>query len=165
MLKTVILLYIAIHSNIFNHNLVTNKGSALYLVTTNLNSSGFLELQNNVANTGVLYAVQSTLCLSGNTTVSNNYGSLFVYSCNLTFIGNTDVVNNSYISNKTEEGGAITGFQSEIVFTSTVKITHNMAMQGGGIAVTQSKLYVYGDISVSQNAALSGGGIYLCLPE
>ena len=146
---------------IVNSTLNNNTGSVFYFVSVTFNSSGFLEIQSNIAGTGVLYAVESTLNLSGNTTVSNNYGSLFVYSCNVTFMGYTNIMNNHYRTNTSQEGGAVTSFQSEIVFMGTANLMYNTAIQGGAISATQSKLYMYGDITVSHNtASVSGGGIH-----
>ena len=146
---------------IVNSTLNSNTGSVFSFVSVTFNSSGFLEIQSNIASAGVLYAVESTLNLSGNTTVSNNYGSLFVYSCNVTFMGYTNIVNNHYRTNTSQEGGAVTSFQSEIVFMGTANLMYNTAIRGGAISATQSKLYMYGDITVSHNtASVSGGGIY-----
>ena len=150
-----------IHNSKFNNNLATDKGGAFYLLFVTLNNTGVLEVQNNSADTGAIYAVQSTLYLFGNTTVSGNRGSLFVYSCNMTFVGQTDIENNLYSSNTSQEGGAVTGFQSEIFFTARTNLINNTALHGGGIAVTQSKVYMYDDITISHNtASVSGGGIY-----
>ena len=146
---------------VFSNNTVRGEGAAIHLLSVTLNISGFLDVHNNTANTGVLYAVESTLLLSGNVTISNNYGSLFVYSCNVTFMGDTIIMNNSYLSNTSQEGGAVTVFQSEIFFTGNVNLIYNRAVRGGAIASTQSKLYMYGNVTVSHNtASVSGGGIY-----
>ena len=76
-------------------------------------------------------------------------------------MGDTIIMNNSYISNTSQEGGAVTGFQSEIFFTGNVNLVYNTAVRGGAIAATQSKLYMYGNVTVSHNtASVSGGGIY-----
>ena len=150
---------ITIHNGVFKSNSVSDRGSALYLTSGTLNSTGCLEFQNNTAKTGVLYAIESTLYFSGNTTISNNHGSLFVYSSNVTFSGYTNILNNS--NNISQEGGAVTGFQSEIIFTGTADLMYNMAVKGGAILATQSKLYTYGQFTVSHNtASVSGGGIY-----
>ena len=147
-------------NNTFTNNTAAGKGAALYLNTVHLNCSGFLNLRSNTASIGSLYALQSTVYLSGNSTVSNNEGPLYFYFCNVTFLGYTNIVNNSCFSN-TSQGAAVTGFQSEIVFTGTTNVMHNRAVHGGGIAAIESKVYVYGDITISQNTAiLSGGGIY-----
>ena len=152
---------ITIDSCVFTDNTVTGTGSAFYLISVTLNSSGFLDIQNNMASLGVLYAVESTLLVSGKTTVMNNYGSLFVYSCNVTFMGYTSIMNNSLLSNSSQEGGAVTSFQSEIFFMGRANLMYNRAIRGGAISATQSKLFMYGDITVSYNTALiSGGGIY-----
>ena len=157
---------IIIENSFFTANAVTDKGSALYLLSGTLNSFGTLDVQNNSANTAVIYAVESTLNFSGSTAISNNCGSIFVYSCNMTFLGETNILNNIHSSNTSQEGGAVTGFQSDIVFTSTSKLMYNSAVWGGGISVTQSKLYVFGNVTVSQNSAsVSGGGIYAYTSE
>ena len=146
---------------IVNSTLNSNTGSVFYFVSVTFNSSGFLEIQSNIASTSVLYAVGSTLNLSGNTTVSNNYGPLFVYSCNVTFMGYTNIMNNHYRTNTSQEGGAVTSFQSEIVFMGRTNLMYNTAIRGGAISATQSKLYMYGNITVSHNtASVSGGGIH-----
>ena len=153
--------HITIDNSVFTNNNAVGVGSALYLVSVTLNSSGYLDIQNNMASTSVLYAVESTLYISGNTTVSNNYGSLFVYSCNVTFNGYTNIMNNSYHSNTSQEGGALSAFQSEIVLIGVTNFMYNRAIRGGAIAAVQSKLYTYGNIAVSNNtASVSGGGIY-----
>ena len=154
---------ITIVNSTLNNNTVTGDdglGGAVYAVSSNItivNST----LNSNMAGTGVLYAVESTLNLSGNTTVSNNYGSLFIYSCNVTFMGYTNIMNNHYRTNTSQEGGAVTSFQSEIVFMGTANLMYNTATRGGAISATQSKLYMYGDITVSHNTvSVSGGGIH-----
>ena len=135
---------------IVNSILNSNTGSVFYFVSVTFNSSGFLEIQSNMASTGVLYAVESTLNLSGNTTVSNNYGSLFVYSCNVTFIGYTNIMNNHYRTNTSQEGGAVTSFQSEIVFMGRTNLMYNTAIRGGAIAVnTEQTLYVWRHYRIS----------------
>ena len=113
---------------IVNSILNSNTGSVFYLVSVTFDSSGFLEIQSNIASTSVLYAVGSTLNLSGNTTVSNNYGSLFVYSCKVTFMGYTNIMNNHYRTNTYQEGGAVTSFQSEIVFMGTANLMYNTGL-------------------------------------
>ena len=154
---------ITIVNSTLNNNTVTGDdgiGGAVFAVSSNItivNST----LNSNMAGTGVLYAVESTLNLSDNTTVSNNYGSLFIYSCNVTFMGYTNIMNNHYRTNTSQEGGAVTSFQSEIVFMGTANLMYNTATRGGAISATQSKLYMYGDITVSHNtASVSGGGIH-----
>ena len=55
-------------------------------------------------------------------------------------------MNNHYRTNTSQEGGAVTSFQSEIVFMGRTNLMYNTAIRGGAIAATQSKLYMYGDI-------------------
>ena len=145
----------------FANNSVSWKGAALYLSKVNVTSMGYLNIQNNSAITGALYAIQSTICLCGSTTVSNNYGSLFIHSSNITFSGRTNITNNMLLSNTAEEGGAITVFQSELFVTGTTSLMCNKARNGGAISITESKAHVYGNTTIAFNtASISGGGIY-----
>ena len=159
---------ITIINSTLNNNIVIGydgQGGAVYAYSSSITIDNSTLTNNTMTGDGgqggAVFAVESTLHVSGNTTVSNNYGSLFVYSSNVTFMGNINIVNNSYLSNTFQEGGAVTGFQSVIVFTGTANLMYNRAIQGGAILATQSKLYMYGDITISHNtASVSGGGIY-----
>jgi len=103
--------------------------------------------------------------LSGNTTVSNNNGSLFAISSNVKFARFTIFMNNSYFDSGSppiQEGGAVTSFQSKLIFMDTANLIFNIGYsKGGAILATESKLYMYGDTNIAHNtASVSGGGIY-----
>ena len=152
-----------IKNSIFNHNQATNQGGAIYVDSSTLHFNGFLQINNNSAMTGVVFALQSTLVLSGNTTISENKASFYAFASNITFDEYTEFTNNLHMHDTSvEEGGAVTSFQSEIVFAGTVDIMYNEVRNGygGAILSSESKIYTYGDTVISHNTALSGGGIY-----
>ncbi|MGJ8945853.1 hypothetical protein AB9K17_23410, partial [Salmonella enterica subsp. enterica serovar Kentucky] len=61
------------------------------------------------------------------------------------------------------EGGAITSFQSTVIFTGVSSLLNNQARRGGAILATESKIMMYGETTVANNTATnsSGGGISL----
>ena len=153
----------------FEHNNVTGyngKGGALYLQSTTLNSSDIVITSINFATTGVVYAENTTALFAGNTTISNNHGSVYAFSSNMTFAGLIKFTANSLLATDSEfnvEGsqGVLTGFQSTVVLSGTVNLECNSAKNGGAILLTESKIYIYGNVTVMDNTAgLSGGGIY-----
>ena len=153
----------------FIHNNATSNigyGGAMYVFSTDVTSHCFLDFYNNTADLSVMYAVQSTLFLTGNTTFEHNKGSLFAFSSNVTFDGLTNMSYNSKVydnsTNAIVDGGAVTSFQSSIAFAGSTYLTFNSANMGGAILATESKLYVYGDITIANNtASMFGGGIYI----
>lgn len=140
------------------------------------------KINNNYANQGAIYLLQSNGHFSY-MTLTNNEGSVFVYFSNLTFTGRIRVDNCSAPPNPNytntsgsevgegeisshQQGGAITAFQSTIVFEGHGILNHNSAPLGGAVHFTESKLYVHGTVIVANNmAAESGGGIYLYRSE
>ena len=153
----------AINNSIFNHNQATNQGGAIYVQSSTLHFNGFLQINNNSATTGVVFALQSSLVLSGNTTISENKASFYAFASNITFDEYTKFTNNLHMHDTSvEEGGAVTSFQSEIVFAGTVDIMYNEVRNGygGAILLSESKIYTCGDTVIAHNTALSGGGIY-----
>ena len=153
----------AINNSIFNHNQATNQGGAIYVQSSTLSFNGFLQINNNSATTGVVFALQSTLVLSGITTISENKASFYAFASNITFDEYTKFTNNLHMHDTSvEEGGAVTSFQSEIGFAGTVDFMYNEVQNGygGAILSSESKVYTYGDTTIAHNTALSGGGIY-----
>ena len=123
----------------------------------------------NSANMGIIYLTDSIGDFSNNTMFSNNVGSLFAVNSNIHIRNNTVFVNcSSLINNRTtfQEGGAITAFQSETVFSGSSVMIDNSAQHGGALYVSESKLRVHGKLSIMKNAATNtGGGIYLYQSE
>ena len=126
-----------------------DKGAAIIMrkVAIIINSCNFIE---NRAGTGVLYISESNINLSGNTTMANSVGSIFLYNSKLS-IAQRDIVevfNNSSpdMPNDTtihQQGGAITSFQSTIFLHGACTLKYNEAENGGAILATESKRFVY----------------------
>ena len=124
-------------------------------------------LDKNTASNGIVYFIESSATFTGNTTINNNFGSLIFYYSNAIFNGCMIIVNGlPYQLPVTQEGGAITAFQSNLDFKGTLFLKNNFATNGGAIGAESSKLHVYGNISIYNNTAKnSGGGIYLYQSE
>lgn len=125
----------------------------------------------NSANIGIIYLTDSIGDFSDNTMFSNNIGSLFAVNSNIYIGNNTMFVNcfsESPMHNGTtfQEGGAITTFQSETVFSGSCVMIHNSAKHGGALYLSESKFHVHGKMMVINNfASNTGGGIYLYQSE
>ena len=112
-----------------------------------------------------------------NCTFEDNIGSLFSFNSNLTFAGLTRFENCVEYPNKTvdhlqneiarDEGGAITSFQSSMLFTGVSTLLNNQAGSGGAILATESTIALYGEVVISNNMASSsnGGGMSLQLSD
>ena len=100
---------------------------------------------------------------------SNNLGSLVAFNSNITFIGHAIFMNNQpprATSGDLQEGGAITLFQSNVIFDGECHLEYNNAENGGAIHSTESKLYVNGNATIAHNTATqNGGGVYLLTSE
>ena len=118
---------------------------------------------------GVLFTIGCSVQIS-DTTFDHNSGPLYTFSSNLTFRGNTKLENNTENKGRSEnestnhEGGAITSFQSTIVFAGpSTHLTNNQAGSGGAILSTESNIMIYGETKIANNVAVKGrgGGIFL----
>ena len=127
----------------------------------------------NNAEVGGIYLIESTGVFSGNTLYSDNVGSVFVYNGNINITSYTKFTNcTSLKKDKTTdpqelEAGAITAFQSTIIFSGQCMLRDNEAQIGGAIYVSESSVHVYeGEVTVANNVAMdSGGGMYLYQSE
>ena len=108
-----------------------------------------------------------------NVTFNRSLGSLYIFNSNLTISGNCKFENCLEPLNKLtavnqllqphQEGGAITSFQSTVIFTGLSILSNNQARQGGSILATESTIMMYGETTIVNNRATnsSGGGISL----
>ena len=103
---------------------------------------------------------------------SRNLGSLMAFNSNITFISNATFASNqspkATIDRNYQAGGAMTLFQSNIVFDRTCicSLELNHAENGGAIYSSESKIYVNGNVTILHNTALrNGGGAYLSISE
>ena len=151
---------------------VENNIPHMEAVNTSDKSSVYIQntiLRNNTANQGgVIYFLKSTDYIS-NTVIVENKGSVFAHFSNVSLRNVTITRSYGSFENSTvEEGGAITAFQSRVIFEGNCFLFKNYALKGGGIHATGSKLFIYGKMhmTVTNNVALnSGGGIYLYQSE
>ena len=136
------------------------------LVITN----GLNVLENNSGHQGIVHFMESSGMLSGIIGFINNSGSFIAHYSSVTFKTSTYFIGGSPLkTNKVilyQEGGAITGFQSNIFLDGKCIIRNNHAENGGAIYTTQSKINVLGRVNLRKNSATgSGGGIYLYQSE
>ena len=147
------------------------KGGAVYAgtVTLVINGSNFTA---NVADTGVIYCVQSKIEVKGKVMYSSNSGSLFVFGSTLIFSQwshfwgeynqYSPTQNNGILS--FQEGGVITMFQSNIYLhpKSNCTFLYNEAASGGALHAVESSIFVHGHLHAMNNSATNrGGSIYL----
>ena len=152
--------------------IANNTGGVLcnYLGSFNFTDSMF------IANTGqnyqgILFVFECSIEIT-NCTFDSNFGSLYPFGSNLTIRGNTKFENGveqastptaGPLSNIRNEGGAITSYQSTVIFTENCNFLNNQAMDGGAILATESTIVIYGKMTMAYNTAMesNGGGISL----
>ena len=159
-----------ISTSVFVNNKATITGGVFWCSdgTLNVDNSNFS--LNAVSNQGggVIFTRQCSTHIA-NSRFDENNGSLYTFNSNLTFSGNLTFENsmepvlagNGVTS---QEGGAITGFQSTVIFTrdSVVRFSNNRASGGGALLATESTITIYGETTIANNMAnSSGGGIFL----
>ena len=127
-------------------------------------------LKNNSGHQGIVHFLQSTGLLSGIIGFISNNGSFIAHYSTVTFEKSIFFIGNSQLKTSEitiyQEGGAITGFQSNFFLDGKCIIKNNHAENGGAIYATQSKLNILGRVQITNNSAIgSGGGIYLYQSE
>ena len=146
------------------------KGGAVYagIITLVIRGSNFTA---NVADTGVIHCVQSSIEVKGKVLYSLNKGSLFLFGSTLKFTQGSHfwgeynyspTLNNGIRS--FQEGGVVTVFQSNIYVQpkSNSTFLYNTAGNGGALHAVQSNIFVHGHLHTMSNSATnSGGSIYL----
>ena len=112
-------------------------------------------LKNNSGHQGIVHFMESTGMLSGIISFINNSGSFIAHYSSVTFksftsfIGGFPLKTNEIILY--QEGGAITGFQSNIFLEGKCMFKNNHAENGGAIYITQSKVNVLGRVYLRNN--------------
>ena len=158
-------------SNIINSTFTKNSAAYCVGVMYVVNESSFSIIGStfriNAANGygGIMTNIGGVSHIS-NTTFDYNLGSLFTFRSNLTFSGYTRFENCMEPSSKTgalRQGGAITSYQSTILFTGVSSLLNNQANGGGAILATESTIVMYGETIIDNNTATNsnGGGIFL----
>ena len=129
-------------------------------------SKGIISLRN-WAWFSVILIRQSTVQFTNNTQFLHNNGSVFLFNCDVDFIGNTTFINDTSLDIaiyyvEFQESGAITGYLSTIGIQGRLVIKSNKAKNGGALFITASRMHIFGSIELSNNtAAHSGGAAYL----
>ena len=159
-----------ISTSVFVNNKATTSGGVFWCSdgTLNVDNSTFSLNAVSSQGRGVIFILQCSTHIT-NSTFDHNNGSLYSFNSNLTFSGHLTFENsmepvisgNGVIS---QEGGAITSFQSTVIFAreSIVHFSNNRASDGGALLATESTITIYGETTIANNMAnSSGGGISL----
>ena len=149
-------------------NIISNNtGGVLY---NYLGSFNFID-SKFIANIGqnhqgILFVFECSIKIT-NCTFDSNFGSLYPFGSNLIIRGDTRFENGveqastptaGPLSNIHNEGGAITSFQSTVIFTENCSFLNNQAMDGGAILATESMIIIYGEMTMAYNTAMDSNG-------
>ena len=154
-----------ISTSVFVNNKATLFGGVFWCTdgTLNVDNSNFS--LNAVSNPGggVIFIRQCSTHIS-NSIFDQNNGSLYTFNSNLTFSGYLTFENSTELviagNGVTSQGGAITTYQSTILFISesVVHFLNNQAGDGGALLATESTITIYGQTTIANNMANSNGG-------
>ena len=130
---------------------------------------------NNTADSGGIMTTRggSMNVINGN--FDHNTGSFYTIFSNVTFsdynkcehciepINRLNSSGSRIIVIPQQIGGAITSYQSSIVFTGISYFLHNQASNGGAILATESTITIFSRVVIAKNVATNynRGGIYL----
>ena len=163
----------SVTSNFVSNNAI-HGGGALWCYDSSVKIVASKFHHNSASIGGVLASSSSTITVSSEFSanpssrviVSNNLGSLIAFGSNITFSGYTRFENNTPGMDDTQDGGALTLFQSNAIFNGICNLVHNHATNGGAIHSTESKIHVNGNVTITCNTATrNGGGVYLLNSE
>ena len=157
----------------FSNNTADVAGAVLVAAATTITSQGSLLVSDNSAKEfGVMYLSECSGYFQGNATFSSNFGTLLAIYSNITFSGIVAFTNNIQLHTTTaqsvnfQDGGALSLFQSNVIFSGQSLFESNRAENGGAVHSIESNLFVGGSMTLAQNQALrNGGGIYLSQSE
>ena len=154
-----------LYKNKFVNNKATDSGGAIWYLNGVLNVISNNFSSNTVSNhEGGVFLVRNCSTHVVNSVFDLNIGSFYTFNSNVTLHGfvNFHRFMEPYIARNgvTSQGGAITSFLSNIIFTegSAVRFTDSTASHGGAISCTESTIIVYGETTILNNMAKSGGG-------
>ena len=143
---------------IINGGVIWCYGGSAYVIDNSSFNSNAASRQGG----GVIFSVQCDINIASSNFIQNN-GSIYAYSSPLTFSGDLKFDNCSepvIPGNGTQEGGAITSFQSTVTFNigSIAHFSNNQANHGGAILATESTIKLYGQTTIVNSMANSIGG-------
>ena len=170
-------LLIVITNSTFTNNSATSEGGVIFYYAHLRPDRESLNIYNSSFYTnkadgygGIMFTIGCTTHIA-DSAFDHNLGSLYIFNSNLTISGYTTFENCAEPSNKTatenvltrQEGGAITSFQSTVIFTGATSLLNNQARRGGAILSTESKIMIHGETTIANNKATNsnGGGISL----
>ena len=161
---------LTINESEFSNNKAEVAGAVLVAAATTIKCYGYLLVTENSANEfGVMYLSECNVFFQGNATFSNNSGTLLAIYSNITFselVAFTSNTQQHTTSVNFQDGGALSLFQSNVVFNGVCIFESNHAKNGGAIHSIESKLFVGGNMTLAYNQATrNGGGIYLSQSE
>ena len=158
----------------FVKNKATQSGAVIWCSDRTVNvENSYFSLNAVVYQGGGVIFIRQTSTHITNSSFDRNIGSLYTFNSNLTFSGHLEFKNSTepLIAGNaitSQEGGAITSFQSNVIFTGercVVHFSNNRASHGGAILATESTITIYGETIIAENMATmtksSGGGIAL----
>ena len=166
-------LTLSLNNNHFSENTAT-VGAVFYISGSSYNKFDGVTLTYNKATSAVVYLMDSSVHVYGNSIFLENSGSIVVITSNLTFLNSTIFTDNSYyetsdpgqVAHTELLGGAITAFHSKLVFHGECSLSCNQARSGGAVRSIKSRIEIHGNLTFANNfAAESGGGVYLYQSE
>ena len=131
------------------------KGGMLFAQFATLNSSGYLDIQNNSGQSFSIYLTNCTADFVGNLSFTNNHKPLLVHYSTVTFTGVSLFASDPASRKKT---GAITSVRSDINIHGILTAQGNRGENGGAMFLIQSSLNVYGQCNLLDNTASKNGG-------
>ena len=157
--------------NITNVTFATNKavegGGVIWSCCESTIVINYSLFQNNTAESygGIMFAIQCNTQIDNCTFVYNS-GSLFVSDSSITFSGHLTLEQCIEPPTKTistlQEGGALTTFHSDVIFTGESHFVKNTAREGGAILAIGSRISLKGRTLIGNNTAtVNGGGVSL----
>ena len=152
-----------IASTHFTNNSATNGGGVLWCTGGSFDIDNSRFISNSASSYGGTMFTSNCSIHIDNCIFDNNLRSLYAFNSNLTFSGCTKIENGidpltDGDVNMRQEGGAITSFQSTVIFTGAISLLNNQASCGGAILATESKITIYGETCLVNNVATNGSG-------
>ena len=160
---------------------VAYYGAAVIIFQSSVIFNSDLSIINNTARTGAVGIVHSTVTLGKHIVFSENVGSIFVYSGEVTIsekatfsknnqLSGLNTTKNDYSTTRasvavydfSSQGGGITLFVSRLILLGSTTLASNTANNGGGILAITSTIDCACNLSFYTNTASdTGGGLYL----
>ena len=151
----------------FTDNKATT-GAVMWMDRATISGNG-IKAHKNYANYTTIYSLESIVEFT-DALLSSNVGSLCAIESTVrltdTVMTKMQTAVDQRNANQLEEGGAITAFQSNVIFDGANHFMHQKSKKGGAIHATEARLQIHGTVIAANNtASQDGGGIYLYQSE